>query len=368
MSFTDDPVAHIPAVAWRADRAREGDAFTVRFVTGAALSLLGYPADAWCSAPEFWIGITHANDRDLALRQMRDVLHSRAHAPAVVRWMHADGGAVPMEVHLVKVSGENGQADGLRGFALEVSRWARVQEDLVRTRDQLAYASRRATLNQLVASLVHELNQPLNAILNNAEAARIVLDGAGVRESEIAAMLDEIIAANERAGNIIRRARGLAREGDTERKPVDLNAVVLDVRELLASEALLRSAAIRTRLAPAPCLVAGDFVQLVQVLLNLAGNALDAVSGVAAKERSVEVEVVAPPGDWVAIAVVDTGHGIPPDMLQSVFEPLISTKIEGLGLGLDVASSIVRSHGGTMWAGNNREGGAHFVLALPRAR
>lgn len=367
MFLDDDPVAHIPAVVWLAQPGEGDRRFTVRFVNEAAPALLGYPCEAWRSAPEFWIDITHAEDRARALRHLEDTVRSSAGGPLLVRWVHADGHALPVEVHLAAVTDERGSLVGLRGFALEASRWTRVQDDLVRTRELLAYASRRATLNELVASLVHELNQPLNAILNNAEAARIVLEAGAAEGADLAGLLDDIIAANERAGSIIRRASGLAKPCGAARRPVDLNTVVAEVCELLASDALLRGATLSPHLAPVPCLVAGDRVQLVQVLLNLAGNALDAVAGVAAGVREVDLAVVAGTGGSVEVAVVDSGHGIPAQLLGSVFEPLVSTKAGGLGLGLDIASSIVATHGGSTWAANNRDGGAHFVVAFPRA-
>jgi C4-dicarboxylate-specific signal transduction histidine kinase len=269
-----------------------------------------------------------------------------------------------MEVHIAPIADASGTVVGLRGFALEASRWTRVRDELARTQEQLAQASRRATLNELVASLVHEINQPLNAILNNAQAARIALDRSNVQASDIAAMLDEIVSANERAGNIIRRARGLANGGDHERKPVDLGSIVGEACELLASHALLRNAVVTAHPAAVRCLVAGDPVQLLQVVMNLATNALDAVAASPVGRRNVDLTVVAAPGDFAWIVVTDSGPGIAPSMLDRMFEPLLSTKADGLGLGLDIASSIVRRHGGSMWAANNRDAGAHVVIGL----
>lgn len=356
-------VALAPAIVWEADVACTG--MQVRFVNDAALALLDYPREAWQGTDAFWVGITHADDRTRARSQMQDALASATAAPSIVRWIRADGAALPMEVHLTPITDGAGAVVGLRGFALEASRWAHVREELAHAQDQLTYASRRAMLNELVASLVHEINQSLNAILNNAQAARLALDRPDAALNDIAAMLDDIVAADERAGDIIRRARGLASRSGHERRPVDLNAIALEARELLASDALLRNAVITAHTASAACLVTGDAGELLQVVMNLATNALDAVSAAPTGARVVDVAVVAAPGDSAWIAVTDSGPGIPPAMLARVFEPLFTTKVQGLGLGLGIASSIVQRHGGSLWAANNRDAGAHVVIALP---
>ena len=363
LSDTRDTVAPAAAIVWEAEVADAG--FRVRFVNDAALALLDYPRDAWQGAIDFWLGITHPDDRSRARRHMLDALASSATGPSIVRWIRADGTVLSMEVHVAPITNAGGAVVGLRGFALEASRWAHVRDELTRAQEQLAYASRRAMLNELVASLVHEINQPLNAILNNAQAARLALERADAEVKDITPMLDEIVAANERACKIIRRARGFASRGDSERVPVDLNALVTEAGDLLASDALLRNAVVTVHAASTPCLVAGDSVQLLQVIMNLATNALDAVSRTAVGMRKVELAVIAASGDCVWVAVIDSGPGIPGSMLARVFEPLFSTKAEGLGLGLDIASSIVHRHGGSIWVANNRDVGAHVVIGLP---
>lgn len=362
-----DPVANIPAAVWLAERRAAGGPFEVGYVNRAGIELLGYDREAWCGTPEFWIATTHADDRVQARRQLQQVEAHGEACPIAVRWLRADGSEMPVEVHLAAVMAADGTLAGVRGFALDASRFARVQDDLARTRELLAYASRRATLNGLVESLVHELHQPLSAILNNAEAARMALGARAGEARDIAPLIDDIIAANARAEGIIRRARGLAGPSRGTRRPVDLNGIVVEACDLLASEALVHGAVLSPRLAASPCPVAAERVELLQVLLNLAGNALDAVSCVAAGTRTVEIEVIAASPDAYVVAVTDTGPGIPPRVLPRIFEPLVSTKAEGLGLGLDIASAIVAAHGGRTWAGNNRCGGAHFVVKLPRA-
>jgi PAS domain S-box-containing protein len=364
---TEDPTAHIPAVAWVAERGQRENAFTVRVVNDQAVALLGYARDAWCGATEFWLAITHPDDRQRALRHMRAVLRSRTDAPSFVRWRHADGKHLPMEVHLSRVTDAAGEVAALRGFALPDSGSARLHLELERARERLASLSRRATLNDLATALVHEINQPLNAIQNNAEAAGILIRSGTAAPGEVEAMLDEIIAANQRADDVLRRARGLVKHAESDARAFDVKAVVAEVCGLLASEALLRNASIGANVPADPCVVVGDRMQLLQVVLNLAGNALDAVARTALPARSVHVSVVAPAGEWIALCVVDSGCGIEPSMLDRLFEPHVSTKREGLGLGLDIAASIVETYGGHMWAGNNRDAGAHFVVTLPRA-
>jgi two-component system sensor kinase FixL len=239
-----------------------------------------------------------------------------------------------------------------------------MEEEVDRYRNLVAQDGRRATLNSLATALVHELNQPLTAIMSYAEAARVIASRLPAPHGDLVAILDEIVAGGRRAEDVVCRARGLVKRERHRFRAVDMNAVVEQTLSLTQTAALLRGVRLSAHPAAAPATVQGDPQQLVQVMLNLVANALDAVG----EGGSVEVTVAVLGATSVIVAVTDTGPGIRPELLPSVFDAFVSTKEGNLGLGLDIASSIVRAHGGGMWAASVRGGGALVAFALPNAR
>lgn len=238
---------------------------------------------------------------------------------------------------------------------------------LHRNRQELAHLTRISALGELAGSLAHELNQPLTAILSNAQAALRFMDADPTNLSEVRETLQDIVADNCRAGEIIRKMRALVRKGEVDLQPLDVGLVVRDVVLLSHSDAVLRG--IRTVLdidkdLPAVC---GDRVQLQQVVLNLLLNGFDAVHDEAAANRVIAVCVWVQPDGTVRIDVRDRGHGLTVDQLDKIFKPFFTSKPHGLGLGLSISRTIVTAHGGRLWAENNADRGATFHIALPQA-
>ncbi len=230
----------------------------------------------------------------------------------------------------------------------------------------LAHMNRVSAVGELVGSLAHEINSPLGAALNNAEAAqRLMADGAR-DEAELRSCLEDIVRDVTRAGAVLRRIRGVLRREVSTPVELDVAAVIRDALHLVKADARDRGVTVDEQIAPALPTVTGDEVQLSQVIVNLLINALDAVAGVAEPRRRVRVEAEVR-GDRVAIRVVDSGPGVPPALTGRVFEPFFTTKPVGLGMGLPISRSIVEAHGGTIAVSQAPDGGASFEVLLPVA-
>lgn len=239
------------------------------------------------------------------------------------------------------------------------------EAEMDRQAHEAAHASRVATLGELAASLAHELNQPLTAILSNANAATRFLDAEPPDLQEIRESLADIAADDRRASEVIQRMRIMLRKGELERRPLDLNELVTDTVRLVSSDAVLRQVRVEEALGPTPAAVVGDRVQLQQVVLNILLNGLDA-SADAPHPRRISITTAAGSRD-ATVTVRDWGGGIPSDALMRIFEPFFTTKRTGLGMGLSISRSIVEAHGGRIWAVNNSDGGVTVSFAIPFA-
>jgi signal transduction histidine kinase len=248
----------------------------------------------------------------------------------------------------------------------DVTERKRAEDEAQRSQRDLAHSLRVSTMGALAASFAHELNQPLTAILANAQAARMQLETDPPDLSELRDILSDMIEDDRRAGEIIRRSRELLKKGVPERAPVDVNACVRDVARLLHGDAIIRKVALRFDLDGTAPLVHGDKVQLQQVLLNLVLNAMEAVAGGAPAARRILVATSRPAPDSVRISVRDNGPGIAPGQEEAIFEAFHTTKTAGMGMGLSIARSMIQAHGGRLHAENTAEGGAIFACDLPR--
>jgi PAS domain S-box-containing protein len=232
-------------------------------------------------------------------------------------------------------------------------------------RQQLTHLTRVASLTEFSSTLAHELNQPLTAILSNAQAALRFLARDPPDVMEIRSILGEIAEADKRAGLLIHHLRLLMKRGEEEFLSVDLNQLVREVLEFLHGEFVTRDVEVRASLAPDLPHVNGDRVQLQQLVLNLVSNACEAMQEPAAHEKTLNVTTIHGYDDSAQVVVSDTGPGIPADQLDRVFEPFFTTKDNGLGLGLAISRKIARAHGGNLVAEQRHGVGATFRLMLP---
>ncbi len=238
-------------------------------------------------------------------------------------------------------------------------------ERTARQQKELAHLSRVTMLGELSGSMAHELNQPLAAILSNAQAALRFLARGDADLAEVREILQDIVDQDKRAGEVISRLRALLKKGEVHRQPLDVNDIAQEVLALIQGDLVNHGVTTRTYLAPDLPMVRGDRVQLQQVLLNLVMNASDAMSGKPAGDRRLIVRTERSREDGVRVSVSDRGSGMTPDTAARVFEPFFTTKPEGLGLGLSVCRTIITAHGGTISAVNNPDEGATFGFTLP---
>ena len=248
---------------------------------------------------------------------------------------------------------------------LDITERRRAELELREQQLNLVHMSRVSTMGELAASLAHELNQPLTAILSNAQAAQRFLAANPTDLEEVREILKDIVQDNSRAGEVIHRMRALVKKGELDIMPLDLAALIRDVVLLVRSDATLHnihvSLEVDTHLPP----VRGDKVQLQQVTLNLLLNAFDAMHDCPPDKREIHVRAARDGGRMVEITVADHGAGLTIDKLEKIFQPFYTTKHDGLGLGLSISRSIIEAHGGRLWADNNPDRGATFYFTLP---
>jgi signal transduction histidine kinase len=256
----------------------------------------------------------------------------------------------------------------IAGLIFERRRRRRAESEARRNLTAMAHLDRRAAMGELATSLAHELSQPLNAILQNAGVAQMLLTANTVPAAldEITEIISDIRKDDLRASEVIRRMRGLLQKHELETRPVDLNEVAQDTVAIVRPDARSRQIDVELELSAHVSPVLGDRVHLQQVLLNLLMNAMDAVGGEPPERRRVVVSTTQVDGD-VRLAVVDTGIGIPADDVAQIFEPFYTTKSagNGMGMGLAIARSIVEAHGGRLAAENNPGGGTTVLFSLP---
>jgi PAS domain S-box-containing protein len=232
-------------------------------------------------------------------------------------------------------------------------------------RQKLRQASRLGMLGELTASIAHEVNQPLGAILSNADAATMLMGRPDPPLDEIREILSDIRRDDMRASEVIRQVRSMVVRGETDRLPLDPGELVRRVAVMVRHDCRARSISLTCEVAENLPEICGEKVRIEQVLLNLLLNAMDALKEVAPDERRIRI-VVAPTQDgMVDISVTDSGTGIPPDLMERIFENFFTTKSEGMGLGLALSRSIAEAHGGKLFARNAPGGGASFHFSIP---
>jgi two-component system sensor kinase FixL len=237
--------------------------------------------------------------------------------------------------------------------------------ELQRNRQQLAHLTRVSTLGELAGSLAHELNQPLTAILSNAQAAQRFMATQPINLAEVREILHDLVEDNRRASEVIRKIRTLVKKGELEVVPLSIASVIEDVALLVHSDAIVRGIQVFLNIAPELPPARGDRVQLQQVVLNLLLNAFDALESRSSPGRVVTVEATLDGKGMICVAVRDNGSGVASNTFDKLFMPFFTSKREGLGLGLSISRSIVDTHGGRIWAQNNQDRGASFCFTLP---
>jgi signal transduction histidine kinase len=252
-------------------------------------------------------------------------------------------------------------------LAAIVQEQQRVEDDARREREELAHVLRIATLGELTASIAHEINQPLTAIMTNTEAARRLLRKAPGETAPVQEALADIATAVRRATQVIGRLRALFSKKHEQRVALDTNALIDDIVGLLRNDMERRRIAVRVARGQALPPVLGDPVQLQQVLLNLVINSCEAIDAASVGPRAILIETTSNDG-YLSITVRDTGIGVKESELERIFQHFVSNKPHGLGMGLAISRSIVEAHGGRIWATANADAGLTMHVELPSGR
>jgi PAS domain S-box-containing protein len=354
-----DVIDTIPAMAWTA-RPDGSNAFVNRrWAEYTGLSAEDTAGSGWAAA-------VHAEDRQPYGEKWRASLATgepfecearfRSAANGEYRWLLARG---------VPVRDNHGKIIRWYGILTDIEARKRAEEQRERFEADLAHINRVSVMGELAASIAHEVNQPLSGIVSNGSAclrwlARDVPDVAEVREA-----IGDIVRDGKRAGEVIARIRALTKRTITSRDQLDLNETIREVLVLVGDQARRNRVVVQTQFAPDASPVAGDRVQLQQVVLNLIMNAIEAMSGVSewARELVVMTRNLGP--EQVEVTVEDSGTGIDPEKIDKIFDSFYTTKSSGMGMGLSISRSILEAHGGRLWA-TAKDRGTTFHFTLPK--
>jgi len=309
----------------------------------------------------------HADDRAAVQRTLDNSLLGVPRYDMEYRIVLPDGALRWIGSHGSVEVDADGRPALVRGVSLDITQRKLAELDVQQKQKEVTHLSRLAVLGELSGALAHELNQPLTAILSNAQAAQRFLARQPPDLAEVTEILRDIVDEDQRAGEVIRRLRSLFNKHDGARALVDVNTLARDVIRLLRNDLINHGIAVRTELTATAAVASADAVQLQQVLINLIMNACDAMAGAGPAHAVIVVRSAAAGAHAVQLSVIDSGAGIPAADLAQIFEPFYTTKERGMGLGLSICRNIVAAHHGRLWAENNAGGGASVHLHLPLA-
>jgi PAS domain S-box-containing protein len=239
------------------------------------------------------------------------------------------------------------------------------EQRLLEAQMELSHVTRVTTLGELIASISHEVNQPLAAVVNAAAACRRWLDGGTPNLDEARSAVDWIVKEGNRASEVIRRVRALANKTDIEKVPLDIDDVVGEAIALVQRELISHRVSLRMEFAPALPMILGDRVQLQQVIINLVMNGIEAMQSVSDRPRELVIGSHQDETHRVLVIVTDSGVGISAENADRLFNAFFTTKSSGMGMGLSICRSIIEAHGGRLWATANVPHGATFQFTLP---
>jgi PAS domain S-box-containing protein len=330
----------------------------------AFLRIVGYGRDDLVSGHMRWSELTPAEWRDADDRRVGELKATGIAQPYQKEYFRKGGGRVPVLVG--GASFEERGDDGV-AFVLDLTEQKRAEDALHEAQAVLAHVTRMTTMGELAASIAHEVNQPLAAVVTNCNAGLRWLAGNPPNLDEVGECLRRIMQDGNRAGEVVTRIRSLIKRSGPVKERLDLNDRVREVLLIADGQARRYEVLVRIELAPLPPL-RGDRVQLQQVILNLVMNGIESMKDVIDRPRELLITSRPVESNQVLLAVQDKGVGLDEQSMERVFEAFYTTKPEGMGMGLAISRSIVEAHGGRLWAGANSDYGATFQLTLPIER
>jgi PAS domain S-box-containing protein len=325
--------------------------------------ILAYSARELCGMP--FTAFTHPEDVQADWSLFSDLLSGkRDHYHTEKRYRRKDGVLVWGDLTMYIVRDDRGQPMFSIGMVQDITDRKRTEEALQEARAELAHVARVTTLGELAASIAHEINQPLAAIVADAHACLNWLAADPPDIDRIREALAGVTMDGHRAAEVLQRIRALCTRTDPQRERLDINDIIREVVLLTRHEALGHRVSLRTDLAPALPTVLGDHVQLQQVMINLVVNGMEAMAPVTDRPRELLIRSQHD-ADQVLLVVQDSGTGIAPGDVDRVFAAFFTTKPRGMGMGLSISRSIIEAHGGRLWASPNAGPGATFQVSLP---
>jgi PAS domain S-box-containing protein len=346
------------ALPWVADLA----SWRFTYVGPQASRFLGYPPTAWLEK-DFWVNHVYQEDRSAAVAFCQEHSLSDTDYEFDYRMVAADGRLV--WVHdIVNVVRENGVPTTLRGLLMDITARRTAEDELRDLREQIARVGRIALMGQLTASIAHEVNQPLCAIVSNVRAVQQMMSSEEVPE-EVREAMEDIAREGQRASDLITRMRKLFQRSATSDEPVNINDLIREVIALMRSELEHRCVALKLELADGLQPVFGDGVQLQQLIMNLLTNAIESMQHVPRDRRELSIRTTRDGASGITVAIRDSGIGIDATVGEHVFDAFFTTKPAGMGMGLAICKSIVTTHGGRLWLQPNKSRGMTFLFSLP---
>lgn len=306
----------------------------------------------------------HPDDRGATREAVARAIAGDREFAAEYRQLAEDGTTRHLSLRGTVERDARGESLLVRGAVRDITVQQRVETELESRKRELAHLQRVSTVEHISSALVHELSQPLGAVLRNAETAELLLGAEPVDLDEMRAIIRDVLEDDRRATKIIERMRALLARRVPTHEVLPVRHLIAEVGGLVEAELRARRAALSVKLEPGLPDALGDRVQVLQVILNLLVNALDAVADQPSERRTIVIGASAREAGRIELAVTDRGAGLTPDQAEQVFEPFYSLKADGIGLGLWVSRMIVESHGGRIWAESNPEGGATFRFTL----
>ena len=344
---------------WQADR-NTGELW----VTEHCRALFGLAGDAPLTR-EALLSAVHPDDLEIAKVALRGSSKAEQSTVSDVRIGLPSGEVRWIRMRASSYPEGNGESKQQAGIFVDITEQKSAEAETALQRLEIEHLMRVSVLGELSGSIAHEVNQPLTAILSNAQAALYLLAQNSPDLVEVRDALQDIVHEDNRAGEVIHRLRTLLKKGERKTESVNINDLVRSTVSLLHSELIGRDISLRLDLDQAPFLTRGDSVQLQQVLLNLVMNAMDAMASTPIAQRSILISTGGAQAGMVDVLVKDRGHGIRPKENGRLFEPFYTTKNHGLGLGLALCSTIIQAHHGRLTLVNDERGGAIAKFSLP---
>jgi len=337
----------------------------LNYVSPSCERITGYSMQEFIDDPTLFRRIVLPEDRGTWDGHDHDG-HNRQDPSAIQFRIRTKGGEIRWIDHAcLPVRDDEGKFVGIRASNRDITDRRKAEFEAQQQRSELAHVNRVAALGELTSSIAHELNQPLAAIRNYANAAQRFLLQSEPDLSKVRDALEGIVRDDRRAAEVISRVRELLKREEPRYYPVQMDQVVQETLSLIRSDVVLKGLSIETELTPALPVLLGDRVQLQQVLLNLILNSVDAMSEMEPDLRRLVIRTESEEDGDVKVSVRDLGEGIDEAHRGKLFEPFFSTKPTGMGMGLAICQRIIHAHGGSIRAENNPGGGATFSFTLP---